>query len=330
MRIVKQLTIICALIIILSCTSSDSESKSKEAPTAKVKAEAENEPKSKEGPTAKAIAEDEKESKSKEAPTAKAIAEAEKESKSEEAPTAKAKAETEKESKSDTSNSGTILFIIVFILFSIFGYPLYILTKYLTNLNKLSIKKLESEKLIAIPEDFYDLNNDLKNEIQQYNKKVLDVLNTFNMKISEIQERLDLYSDHIDQKEKELIKYRNGIWDGNLKNSVQSLINAFEQSQLLFNLAKKSNNEFSNLTDIEAIYKLLQETLENGGIKTHFPQINDDYIKDEYVDESPFIINTDNQKLDDKIAEIIQPAYVIVISNKIIRKAKVKIYKNLK
>ena len=72
---------------------------------------------------------------------------------------------------------------------------------------------------------------------------------------------------------------------------------------------------------------LLQEALDNNGITKYSPKINTDYLKDEYVDDDPLIVNTENEKLKNKIAEIIRPAYILKSSNKVIRKSKVKIYK---
>ena len=232
--------------------------------------------------------------------------------------------QSEKESIQEGMDITIILFVFIFILLCILSFPLY---KYIHNLNKLVSRKLKKEQLISIPEDFYDLNNDLKIEIKDYNKKILDVLNNFNIKMSEIEERLGLYHQHIDNKEIELQKYRNGILNENFKNSIQNLIDAYEQSKSLYDLMKKSNDDSKFISDIEAVYRLLRQTIENGGIETYSPKINSNYIKDEYIDETNYFIETDKKNLQNKIAEIIQPAYFIASSGKVIRKSKVKIYK---
>ena len=207
------------------------------------------------------------------------------------------------------------------------GYIFYEIITYLISLNKSLKQKLNSEKLIIIPEDFYNFNEELKIEIKEYNQKVLDVLNKFNNKTKDIDNRIDILINQIKEQDEELEKYRKGFEITHIKNSVQNYINAFEQTQLLFNSIKESSNDSKYIDDIEAIYRLLQEALDNNGITKYSPKINTDYLKDEYVDDDPLIVNTENEKLKNKIAEIIRPAYILKSSNKVIRKSKVKIYK---
>ena len=71
----------------------------------------------------------------------------------------------------------------------------------------------------------------------------------------------------------------------------------------------------------------LTRPLDLSGIIQYHPKINSDFTKDEAVSDNPVIVETDNDKIDNKIKEVIRPAYILKTSNMILIKSKVKIYK---
>ena len=218
--------------------------------------------------------------------------------------------------------------IIAIIVIIAIGYIFYEIITYLYSLNKSLKLKLDAEKLINIPEDFYKFNEELKIEIKEYNQKVLDVLNRFNNKTNDIDSRIDILINQVKEQDQELEKYRSGYEINHIKNSLNHFVNVYELSRDTYSELKDSKKESEYFANIEAIYELLDQALDLSGITQYYPKIGVDFTKDEAVSDNPDIVETDNDKLDNKIKEIIRPAYILKTSNMILIKAKVRIYKN--
>ena len=139
------------------------------------------------------------------------------------------------------------------------SYIFYEIIIYLLSLNKSLKQKLDAEKLIVIPDDFYKFNEELKIEIKEYNKKVLDVLNRFNNKTKDIDGRIDILINQVKEQDEELRKYRTGYEINHIKNSLNHFINVYELSRDTYSGLKDSEKESEYFANIEAIYELLDQ-----------------------------------------------------------------------
>lgn len=174
--------------------------------------------------------------------------------------------------------------------------------------------------------------NDIKAEVFD-SKKYLTVsmsqsshdAKAINSSISEINDVMKTYLKLLDEKDREIKRFKNG-YDTYL---YQKFLSRFIRVDTMISDLLDDGEVTAN--DLENIQDLMRDSLEECGVVTFTVASGADYRKERDVEDNPEIEASDDPNLDYQVKSTLRPGYKIVSSGneQTILKAKVVIYRNL-
>lgn len=181
------------------------------------------------------------------------------------------------------------------------------------------------------PDYLRRLIKDINTEVKDSNKYLSVSMSqstrdvkTINNNISEINDVLKTYLKLLDEKDREIKRFKNG-YDTYL---YQKFLSRFIRVDTMIS-DLRDDGEIS-INDLENVQDLMRDSLEECGVVTFSVPSGADYRKVRDVEDNPEIETTDDPNLDYQVKSTLRPGYKIVSSGneQTIQKAKVIIYRN--
>ncbi len=146
-----------------------------------------------------------------------------------------------------------------------------------------------------------------------------------NNNISEIGDVLKTYLKLLDEKDREIKRFKSG-YDTYL---YQKFLSRFIRVDTM--ISDLLDDGEVTVNDLENVQDLMRDSLEECGVVTFTVASGADYRKERDVEDNPEIETTDDPNLDYQVKSTLRPGYKIVSSGneQTILKAKVVIYRNL-
>lgn len=147
---------------------------------------------------------------------------------------------------------------------------------------------------------------------------------TINGNISEINEVLKTYLKLLDEKDREIKRFKNG-YDTYL---YQKFLTRFIRVDTM--ISDLLDDGEISINDLENVQDLMRDSLEECGVVTFTVPSGVDYRKERDVEDNPGIIETEDPSLDYLVKSTLRPGYKLTSSGneQTILKAKVAIYRN--
>lgn len=142
-------------------------------------------------------------------------------------------------------------------------------------------------------------------------------------KLNDLGEILETFNRSLDDKDKEIKRYKQGYDAYIYKRFVRKFILITASLKDLLDKGEPGK------VDLEAIHFRLEDALEDCGIEIRDIELGSDYRKlGDLAEDNPQSCPTDNEDQHFKVAEVIRPAYVIANEDRsnVIIPAKVKVY----
>ena len=144
--------------------------------------------------------------------------------------------------------------------------------------------------------------------------------------VKKLMETFNLMNDKLDEKDKEIKRYKEGYDVSQIKKSVSGYIKVRDR------ISNYIESEKTEVEDLEKLNLILESVIENSGVTEIVINVGDDYYDDQFNGkiDVPKILSTNDSNDNNKIVSIDKVGYEI-LGNEIatvISKAKVTIYKH--
>ena len=216
-----------------------------------------------------------------------------------------------------------------YFIYSLLGLVIIILlTLFLSIFRKIRSTSADKFNVIQFPIETNNKIKDFINEVSDYLNK-LGKLVSIDQKqaVKEINERLKIFETFANEKNQELLLYKEGYEYSKQKNIINGILDCVELIES--SIEKSKDNNITNENYLSAIKEKLEIILNNNGIEKFIPNINEKIFDTTGCEPSQITEKTTDENKINIIHSVLKPGYKIKLKDnlyKIVKKSLVKVY----
>jgi len=216
-----------------------------------------------------------------------------------------------------------------YLIYSLLGLVIIILLiLFLTIFRKIRSASADKFNVIQFPIETNNKIKDFINEVSDYLNKLGKLVSTDQKQaVKEINERLKIFETFANEKNQELLLYKEGYEYSKQKNIINGILDCVELIEK--SIEKSKDNNITNENYLSAIKEKLEIILNNNGVEKFTPNINEKIFDTIGCEPSQITEKTTDENKINIIHSVLKPGYKIKLKDnlyKIVKKSLVKVY----
>jgi len=212
-----------------------------------------------------------------------------------------------------------------YLIYSLLGLVIIILLiLFLIIFRKIRSASADKFNVIQFPIETNNKIKDFINEVSDYLNKLGKLVSTDQKQaVKEINERLKIFETFANEKNQELLLYKEGYEYSKQKNIINGILDCVEL------IEKSKDNNITNENYLSAIKEKLEIILNNNGVEKFTPNINEKIFDTIGCEPSQITEKTTDENKINIIHSVLKPGYKIKLKDnlyKIVKKSLVKVY----
>lgn len=216
-----------------------------------------------------------------------------------------------------------------YFIYSLLGLVIIILLiLFLSIFRKIRSTSADKFNVIQFPIETNNKIKDFINEVSDYLNKLGKLVSTDQKQaVKEINERLKIFEKFANEKNQELLLYKEGYEYSKQKNIINGILDCVELIEK--SIEKSKDNNIANENYLSAIKEKLEIILNNNGVEKFTPNINEKIFDTIGCEPSQITEKTTDENKINVIHSVLKPGYKIKLKDnlyKIVKKSLVKVY----
>jgi len=216
-----------------------------------------------------------------------------------------------------------------YLIHSLLGLVIIILLiLFLSIFRKIRSASADKFNVIQFPIETNNKIKDFINEVSDYLNKLGKLVSTDQKQaVKEINERLKIFETFANEKNQELLLYKEGYEYSKQKNIINGILDCVELIER--SIEKSKDNNITNENYLSAIKEKLEIILNNNGVEKFTPNINEKIFDTTGCEPSQITEKTTDENKINVIHSVLKPGYKIKLKDnlyKIVKKSLVKVY----
>lgn len=216
-----------------------------------------------------------------------------------------------------------------YLIYSLLGLVIIILLiLFLIIFRKIRSASADKFNVIQFPIETNNKIKDFINEVSDYLNKLGKLVSTDQKQaVKEINERLKIFETFANEKNQELLLYKEGYEYSKQKNIINGILDCVELIEK--SIEKSKDNNITNENYLSAIKEKLEIILNNNGVEKFTPNINEKIFDTIGCEPSQITEKTTDENKINIIHSVLKPGYKIKLKDnlyKIVKKSLVKVY----
>jgi molecular chaperone GrpE (heat shock protein) len=216
-----------------------------------------------------------------------------------------------------------------YLIYSLLGLVIIILLiLFLIIFRKIRSTSADKFNVIQFPIETNNKIKDFINEVSDYLNKLGKLVSTDQKQaVKEINERLKIFETFANEKNQELLLYKEGYEYSKQKNIINGILDCVELIEK--SIEKSKDNNITNENYLSAIKEKLEIILNNNGVEKFTPNINEKIFDTIGCEPSQITEKTTDENKINIIHSVLKPGYKIKLKDnlyKIVKKSLVKVY----
>lgn len=216
-----------------------------------------------------------------------------------------------------------------YFIYSLLGLVIIILLiLFLSIFRKIRSTSADKFNVIQFPIETTNKIKDFINEVSDYLNKLGKLVSTDQKQaVKEINERLKIFEKFANEKNQELLLYKEGYEYSKQKSIINGILDCVELIER--SIEKSKDNNITNENYLSAIKEKLEIILNNNGVEKFTPNINEKIFDTTGCEPSQITEKTTDENKINVIHSVLKPGYKIKLKDnlyKIVKKSLVKVY----
>ena len=216
-----------------------------------------------------------------------------------------------------------------YFIYSLLGLVIIILLiLFLSIFRKIRSTSADKFNVIQFPIETTNKIKDFINEVSDYLNKLGKLVSTDQKQaVKEINERLKIFETFANEKNQELLLYKEGYEYSKQKSIINGILDCVELIER--SIEKSKDNNITNENYLSAIKEKLEIILNNNGVEKFTPNINEKIFDTTGCEPSQITEKTTDENKINVIHSVLKPGYKIKLKDnlyKIVKKSLVKVY----
>ena len=216
-----------------------------------------------------------------------------------------------------------------YFIYSLLGLVIIILLiLFLSIFRKIRSASADKFNVIQFPIETNNKIKDFINEVSDYLNKLGKLVSTDQKQaVKEINERLKIFETFANEKNQELLLYKEGYEYSKQKSIINGILDCVELIER--SIEKSKDNNITNENYLSAIKEKLEIILNNNGVEKFTPNINEKIFDTTGCEPSQITEKTTDENKINVIHSVLKPGYKIKLKDnlyKIVKKSLVKVY----
>ena len=216
-----------------------------------------------------------------------------------------------------------------YFIYSLLGLVIIILLiLFLSIFRKIRSTSADKFNVIQFPIETTNKIKDFINEVSDYLNKLGKLVSTDQKQaVKEINERLKIFEKFANEKNQELLLYKEGYEYSKQKSIINGILDCIELIEGSIERSINDNSETKNY--LIAIKDKLEIILNNNGVEKFMPNINEKIFDTIGCEPSQVTEKTSDENKINLIHSVLKPGYKIKVKDnldKIVKKSLVKVY----